>query len=165
MKNTIILLVIIIALAVNASGQSEPDFEVFAGFAYTRLPDADANLFGWDLAFEGNLNEWFSIAGDISGGYGDVLGISLNTHSFSVGPQFSVRGDSGRGFFRVLVGGTRISVLGFSTTEFSLLAGGGIDLSVSERIALRVFQVDYLRIGTDPGSNNFRIAGGPVFRF
>jgi len=45
------------------------------------------------------------------------------------------------------------------------LAGGGIDLGISERIAFRVFQVDYLRVGTDQGSNNFRIAGGPVFRF
>lgn len=142
-----------------------PRFELFAGFGYARVLDVDANLFGWDLAFEGNLNEWFSIAGDISGGYGDVFGIGVNAHTFSVGPQFSVRSGSGRGFFRVLVGGTRSSALGFSSTEFSLLAGGGIDLGISERIAFRVFQVDYLRVRIDQGSNNFRIAGGPVFRF
>ena len=164
-KRMLILVVVAFALVNSSAIAQEPDFELFTGFQYARVPDADVNLFGWNLAFGGNLNEWFSIVGDISGGYGDVLGISVNVHTFTVGPQFNVRGGSGRGFFQVLAGGARSSALGFSETDFALLVGGGIDLDISDRMALRVFQIDYMRVGSGDGSNNFRIAGGPVFRF
>ena len=167
MRKALVLFAVFFALAnsVVAQAGSENKFEVFTGFQYTRFTDGDINLFGWDLAFEGNLNEWFSIVGDISGGYGDVSNISLNMHTFMIRPQFSARGEWARGFFRILAGGARLNVLGLSETDVAFVVGGGADIPISDRIALRVFQFDYLRAGIDNGVNTVRIAFGPSFQF
>ncbi len=165
MRKTIILVTIIFALVASASAQQDPKFELFTGFQYTRELTVDANLFGWDVTVEGNLNEWFSIIGDFSGGYGDVFNIGISMYSFATGPQFSIRGERGRGFFRVLVGGARSSVLGFSATEMIAAVGGGVDLDISDRSAFRVIQVDYGQTITGESENALRIATGLVFRF
>jgi len=144
---------------------THPRFELFGGFQYTRDLTIDDNTFGWAVDFEGNLNEWLSIIGDVSGGYGDVFNIGVSTYSFTAGPQFSIRGDPVRGFFRVLVGGARSSILGLSNTEMIAAVGGGVDLGISDRIAFRVFQVDYVHTITGVSADALRIAAGPVFRF
>lgn len=146
-------------------GRTYPRFELFAGFGYARDLTVDINAFGWDLAFEGNVNEWFSITGGVGGAYGDVFNIGISTYSFTAGPQFSIRGDSVRGFFRVLVGGARSSALGFSASEMIAAVGGGVDLDISDRIAFRVFQVDYAHTITGESADSLGIAAGPIFRF
>jgi hypothetical protein len=52
---------------------------------------------------------------------------------------------------------------------FAWAVGGGVDVSVNERFAVRLFQADYINTRTDGFSgkavNNARISGGLVFRF
>ena len=50
-----------------------------------------------------------------------------------------------------------------------MLAGGGVGIDLSRRIALQPVQIDYLLTGLPNGSsnkqNNLRLSGGIVYRF
>jgi hypothetical protein len=52
---------------------------------------------------------------------------------------------------------------------FAWGAGGGLDVSVNDRFAIRLIQADYLNFRTDGFSgnpvNNLRLSGGFVVRF
>ena len=167
MRRALVLFAVIFTLVSSVSAQTGSDNKggMFAGFQYTRFTDGDLNLYGWNAAFEGNLNEWFSVVGEIAGGYGKVFGQSLNMHTFMVGPQFSARAERARGFFRILVGGANLSVSESSEAKATFVVGGGADIPISDRIAFRVFQFDYLRVGMENGVNSFRMATGPYFHF
>ena len=56
-----------------------------------------------------------------------------------------------------------------SNMAFAWGIGGGVDVSVNERFAVRLFQADYINTRTDGFSgkpaNNARVSGGFVFRF
>ena len=67
-------------------------------------------------------------------------------------------------------GGGTLSVSG-NQHPFSMVVGGGLDINVSENVAIRVAEVDYfLTRYTNPitstnNQNNFRYLGGIVFQF
>jgi len=56
-----------------------------------------------------------------------------------------------------------------SSNAFALTAGGGLDIRLSERFAVRAFQVDYYYTrftnGVNDHQNNLRVGAGLVFRF
>jgi opacity protein-like surface antigen len=54
----------------------------------------------------------------------------------------------------------------FTTTKFAMAAGGGLDFNLTERLALRVAQADYLltRLGQST-QNNVRVSTGFVLKF
>ena len=57
-------------------------------------------------------------------------------------------------------------LLSFSDTSFALALGGGLDVTVNDRLAIRVVQIDYLRTSFFDGTQNKgRIAAGIVLRF
>lgn len=114
-------------------------------------------------------------------------------HTFLFGPRLSARGEKGALFGHVLVGGVRKKALAesrlnidipdfpfpipdppdlstdprlLSDTGLAIAVGGGVDISASRRVAVRLVQVDYLpaRLG-DRWEHNLRIQAGVVFRF
>ena len=108
---------------------------------------------------------------------------SIKIHNFLFGGTFSYRGhESLRPFAHVLAGFSRRDIHGteiltgsggtldirFSNSEtaFAAAAGGGLDVQLGKRLALRVVQADYLltRLGGFT-QNNARISTGLVFRF
>ncbi|HEY3120575.1 MAG TPA: hypothetical protein VGL15_08125 [Vicinamibacteria bacterium] len=91
--------------------------------------------------------------------------------SFQAGPRLTARGDSASVWVQALAGGTRASVkfsvdgTSNSETHFSIQPGVGIDLRVTDAIALRAGG-DYRRIFiTGGGVNEYRAHGGLVFYF
>lgn len=101
-------------------------------------------------------------------------------HTFMAGPRFSYRkSERITPFAHLLFGVTRrhvqteitSSVFGrtsFSNNEsgFAGAVGGGLDVSLSRNLALRVIQADYqLTHVFGSNSNNARISTGIVFRF
>ena len=59
-----------------------------------------------------------------------------------------------------------------SQTDFSMTAGGGLDVKVSKRFAIRPFAIDYmltsypnLVTGTSTHQNGLRLSAGVLFRF
>jgi len=80
-------------------------------------------------------------------------------------------------FAQALVGGAHAggalapgnSGLPGSANAFAMTAGGGLDIGLTRRIALRAFEADYYLTRFDNGvndhQNNLRIEAGVVFRF
>lgn len=57
-----------------------------------------------------------------------------------------------------------------SDNAFAMALGGGVDWKASPRIAVRLFQVEYVLtrfglLGSATNQHNARISGGVVFRF
>lgn len=103
-------------------------------------------------------------------------------HTFLAGPRFSYRQtETLTPFAHVLFGAARaqaegsVSLSGVDTitvdfdesdTAFALAVGGGLDVKLSRRVALRLVQADYVmtRFNSDT-QNNARLSVGLVFRF
>lgn len=165
MKRSVLLLVACLFIAGMARGQETPAAEVSVDYSYFRAGfHGGANLHGGSLSMAGNVNHWFGVAGDyglyhfqpsFSGG--------VNVHTFMVGPRFSYRSSGPvTPFAQVLVGGFH----GLDTNGFSMSAGGGLDLRLSNHVALRAFQVEYMLLHAEGDSLNCaRVSAGIVFRF
>ena len=107
-----------------------------------------------------------------------------NVHTFLVGPQLSYRKDERlTPFGHALIGFSRVHdhgsatatvpILGTTTfsfnntdTGFAMGLGGGLDVTITRSVALRLIQADYLltHINGD-NQNNARISVGFVYRF
>jgi hypothetical protein len=163
-------------LAPGAHAQT-PQAEVFGGYSYLRInpgggiPGENVPA-GWHASVAGNFNSWFGLAGDFSGHYKDLFGINLNAHTFTFGPRITARGNETiQPFAHVLVGGTRVGAglgggISASDVGFTAIFGGGVDVKLSDRIAWRAGQFDYVvtAFGSDT-QHNFRYSTGVVFRF
>ena len=151
------------------------------------------SLNGWNASLTGNVNRWLGVVGDFSGYYGSpsvnaatgvicaippcplpVVSFDTKVHTFLLGPQVSFRTGRFTPFAHALFGLGHTSVRidnPFSTVgtltnnAFAMALGGGVDINMTSRFALRV-QPDYLQ--TDflhQTQKNFRISTGLVFKF
>jgi opacity protein-like surface antigen len=149
-----ICLVCLTCLPVIAQSTS-PDVskaEVFGGYSY-----AGGNFHGWNASVTGNVTKGFGIVADFSGHYGSdragSLVIKQDAHSFLFGPRLSFRGKRLTPFVYALFGVTRFHQsaivagqrLSESDSGFSSAFGGGMDVRVNDRFAIRAFQIDYFR--------------------
>jgi opacity protein-like surface antigen len=113
-----------------------------------------------------------------------VIAVDTDTqlYTFMAGPRVSFRGERVTPYVHGLVGGlhqrTDIDVTiadpafplppgrtSVSDTQFGLTVGGGVDINVSDRFAIRLIQADWVPVFNDGISNNARISTGVVFRF
>ncbi len=118
-----------------------------------------------------------------------VVNVDGNVFTFLFGPRVSFRDhDRLTPFLQVLAGAARASEVTLNgcnapiyaciplpqETAFAMTAGGGLDFRVNHRIALRLFQAEYLLTRfRDPSSlagdtgwqSNVRLSSGIVFRF
>jgi opacity protein-like surface antigen len=188
-KNDLRKLFLIASLALllpaSALAQDTPKAEVFGGYSYLRGDgdgDPGFNLHGWNASVAGNLNKWFGLVLDFSGHYGGQsvtinttrVRFDANSHSYLAGPRFSYRGNEKMTpFFHALFGGVRahgegsLGSTNFSVTDtaFGMALGGGLDVKVHDKIAIRLIQADYLLTRFDSSNqNNARVSAGIVFR-
>jgi len=160
---------------------------LFGGYTYGYTEGESGgslNWNGWNVATSFAITDWLSIAGDVSGHYNDpgavFAGFNNSIYTFAAGPQFSTWGRTRkvRGFAHVMVGGGRQKVgvllfgqeIGVGTDVHPvLLIGGGLDVGVSEHMAVRVFQSDWVRhfgqVVSSNGFDMFRLSFGVVGRF
>jgi len=163
---------------------------LFGGYAYGYTESESGgggNWNGWNVATSVAVTDWLSIAGDVSGHYHNAgvlfVGVDDSIYTFAAGPQFSTWGRTRkvRGFGHVMVGGGRQKVgvllfgqeIAFETDVHPvLLIGGGLDVGVSEHMAVRVFQTDWVRhfgqVVSATGQDHFdmfRLSFGVVGRF
>jgi opacity protein-like surface antigen len=135
-----------------ATAQEVPKAEVFGGYSY-----AGEGTHGWNASAARNLNGWLGLAADAGGQYTRLeepgFRERIKTHSFLFGPQLSVRRHKRlTPFVRTLFGASHVSTeaveagqrFSFSDTSFAAALGGGLDIKLSERLALRAFQADYV---------------------
>ncbi len=159
---------------------------LFGGYTYgysefgSVFGEIEANWNGWKVATSFAITDWLSIAGDVSGHYlpGDPFIGGDSIYTFAAGPQFSTWGRTRkvRGFGHVMVGGgrqKRFNIFGDPVVDVHpiLLIGGGLDVGVSEHMAFRVFQSDWVyhfsQVGSATGKDFSmnRLSFGVVGRF
>ena len=154
----------------------KPEVNIFTGYSLQRYDGSQygfinkLNLNGGNLEVSlPNLYKGLGIAGDFSGHWND----QLETFNFLVGPQyrFEVKGIN---LFGHVLGGksrSRLLKLGTSQIEPSTLGGtvafgGGADIPLGKRFAIRAVQADYL-INSAFGSKHYdtRYSSGIVIIF
>jgi hypothetical protein len=183
----LICLAMILALAFSPifCGQRRT-YELFGGYSYDRHGNTSLN--GWNAALTRNLTDQIGVTADLSGHYmsGEYdfaeehkVDGQARLHSFRAGPQFTARflGSGNAVFGNVLLGATRYYLSGrpaggrgspgqVSETGFSLAAGAGLDVRVTETVSIRAFQVhfdSFKRDGRD-FDEGMRVSFGVVIR-
>lgn len=130
-----------------------PKFEVYGGYSVL-LTDMEASS-GWNASVTANWKRWLGGVADFSGHYGseNVMAGPFSAkadrrlHSVLFGPRFSYRTRRLTPFAHTLFGFVRETVdsatMKQSETNFALALGGGLDLRLTNRLALRLIQADY----------------------
>lgn len=173
----------LLALPLMAQAQDEaPKVEIFGGYSYLRTDDdlsTDQDLNGWNASFTTNISRWFGVTADFSGHYGNIpvttgVNADFNTHLFTVGPRFAYRNfERVTPFGHVLFGAVRQDAdfltstgrVSFNDSTFAMVVGGGVDLKITDNIAFRLFQTDYvLTRFNDDNQSNFRASTGVVIK-
>ena len=137
----------------------------------------DTSALGFNVATTANFNYWFGLTTEGGGSFfsQDLLGIEifdLQIWTIMSGPKFTLRkSERVAPFGQVLLGGALLNgtILGESGSEwdFALQPGGGVDVALSDAVALR-FGVDVRVLFDKPFSgdshNQLRFTTGVVFR-
>ncbi len=184
-----------------ATDYDTPTFELFLGYSYIgATPRTGRNrvvgLHGGSESLAFNLNSFFGIVADVGGYESDHLTLGgvppINVHAdggafgYMFGPRVSFRSGRITPFAQYLLGGlyaTRVKLPGCSgdavctalpsENAFAMTAGGGVDVTLTRHIALRVFQVEYMytrfrdptsSTGQTARQNDVRLSTGIVFR-
>lgn len=188
-QNVLQLFLFVFSVATPCVAQETPAWEFFGGYSFEksnvreyfksspilyRFRDHYVNLNGWEASVTENLNHWFGGTLDLSGHYKtpQLLGTANRERIYSIlyGPRFSYRTARVISFAHILMGAAhadvRVTPVGphASDLSFAMAAGGGLDVNLGTKAAIRVFQAEYFRtkaLGT--GRNNFRASAGVVF--
>jgi outer membrane immunogenic protein len=170
--------------AVAQENAPTPIIEAGANFSYMKtMPGSGVSSFGsqgGSGTFVYNISRAFGVVADI-GAYhnGGDANFNPNTLSYLFGPRFSLRKSSKfTPYARVLFGGSHVSTNllnadGNPTVErgFATAFGGGLDIRVTNHVAIKPFQLEYLMTETpniwsaNNSQNNVRYSAGMVFRF
>jgi len=170
-----------------AAAEDAPTVEVYGGVSFLHIDDnglgaPKRNFAGWDSEFQYNVTKLLGVTADIGGNYGRVQPSFANSHTYTYvfGPTFSIRKEHATIFAHALFGENTISknvITGGSDASptdsaFSMLWGGGIDVKVNQRFAVRLAQLDWLytrhdltEIGGKAFQNNIRLTGGVIINF
>ena len=169
-----------------AAGADTPAYEVAGAYTYMHDNDRSENFpTGWAFAATGNVNSWIGVVAEVGGNYtvckncqrgpfatqtfrGQDLDIRI--HTYLGGPRIASHALSAvTPFAQVLFGGSHMSggteFDGALNTGFTYQPGGGVDVRVAPRIAIRL-EGDYRVIRTT-GHNNkeSRVLAGAVYGF
>ena len=152
--------------------------EIFGGFSILPADGDDfprRTSFGFQTSFKGNLTRAFGIVADFGGQYRTVSNLGpgfpgvvakTSVYQYLAGPSFTARREGFDLFAHGLVGGARgrSGIGGFSDSGLTLGGGGGVDVRVGDRTAVRV-QVDYLGSFVDILEDNIRVGLGVAIKF
>jgi opacity protein-like surface antigen len=183
MRKVFVLAALLVLVSGAAMAQDHPKAEIFGGYSFAHISpgqgiQSDNLPKGWHASVAGNFNDWFGIAGDISGNYGKPdfgTGIGLDTkiHTYTFGPRISYRkNEKVTPFAHVQFGGAHLSGTGVvSENAFAMNFGGGVDIKINNNFAIRAGQFDYVLTrfngpvtGTKTFQHNFRYSAGIVIR-
>lgn len=168
------------ATFVNAQETSTPALEVGVNYSFIhRNNEQGRNSYGENGGsgyFEYNLNRTIGLVGDL-GGY-DSGNVGRQTFSYMFGPRLNWRMSRVVPYAQFLFGGAYewgvVNSTGISTTQngFAMAAGGGVDVNITQHIAVKPIQIEYfmtqlpqLASNLNSAQNNLRYSAGLVFRF
>jgi hypothetical protein len=162
-----------------AMAQGHPSMDVFVG--YSILP-ANGDDFprqtshGLQASVTGHLNRWFGVFGDIGAQFNTARNLGpgfegrvarSTVREYLAGPRFTARSEKvdvfGHGLFGISTGDAGPDFSGFSDSGLTFGGGGGVDVRVTPRIAVRA-QYDLIGSFADIVEGNSRFAAGAVIR-
>ncbi len=166
----------LISISSFAQEVNYPKAEVFGGFSISNvslpfssfdpttgtLTSARNTFWGWQGAANYNLTHHLGLVADFGGQYKTVGGlVPVNSYQFLFGPRMAFRGPRMTPFVHAMFGGIKegtgtfsitdpilgtVNVPGASSTGFGMGLGGGIDINISDKLALRVPQFDWMLV-------------------
>src|SRR5262245_29469886 len=146
--------------------------DIFFGPSYIHVQGD--SLYGAEVAYSRYFNGSFGVVLDASYHVGSKEGLDLSELNLLAGPRYAFNRSGGTSFFvQALFGlrrdGSSFKVLDVSISEnqsrFGIAAGGGVDIRLSPRWALRVAG-DYLWSKSEGQSvDGFRASAGALYRF
>jgi hypothetical protein len=153
MKKISWLLPAVLFLSVGARAQETPRWEVGGGYTYVNANFSPNYLSrftlngGW-FSVQENRNRWFGGRFEFNGFSGTEGGVNVKAQTYTFGPVFSYRkferftpyAHAQLGAIHAPAGYLGISAM---AAKFALAAGGGVDVAINRRAAIR-FQGDYL---------------------
>lgn len=200
MRQRCAVVAVLFAVGLSAWTQDAPKAEIFAGYSFVSAgfpantdPAAGGfrgSLHGWNGSAAFNINRSLGVVADFGGYYGSPTKGTIfkpancvlctgnatatlhSMHTFTFGPQLSLRSHELTAFAHALFGGARISedmdffgpLPKISATPFAMILGAGVDFPILPRWIVRV-QPDYFTTKIlDRRQNNFRLSTGLVFR-
>jgi len=169
MRKEILVVLALTVLAGSISAQDMPKAELSSGYSYFRAGfSSGVNQQGGSVSAAVNANQWLGLVGDFGVYHASPFGSSLNTHTFLAGPRFYARNRSRvTPFAQALIGGAHLTASSSSgsVTPFAIGGGGGIDVRMTEHLALRP-QLDYLALRSNGATlNSVRGSIAVVLRF
>jgi opacity protein-like surface antigen len=189
MRTFILGAICVSGFSAYAQEASTPLVETGFDYTFTRVnPGGSLTSYtanGGSGYVEYNLNHVVGLVADLGANtIGTVNGYALNNTTFTYlfGPRFNWRVSRFTPYVQTLVGGARFSnaydpsstspVLGVSENHFAAAIGGGVDVRLTDHIALKPIQVEYLMTqlpsefaNVNQVQNNLRYSAGVVFRF
>jgi hypothetical protein len=174
------ILAISVALGTTADAQeiSTPKFEVGVNYSWLHVNSANFDLQrtgnGGSGYFEYNVNKTVGLVADFGGYANTRTGIDDKLLTYMFGPRFNWRHSRLTPYAQFLFGGGYVwnNPAGVSTTQnaFATAAGGGLDYQLTNHIAIKPIQVEYVMTQIDSArgfgshQNDVRYSAGVVFR-
>lgn len=200
-------LLVVLGMALPVKAQDTSKFNVYVGYDYVHAQVSNTsfgapsgfstlNFNGGSIQGAYNVLPYLAAVAEFGGYYeaaSPVFGGSYGPAgviSYMFGPRLNISRGRVSPYVQVLMGASTLgpaiasktgAQLNSGTdTEFSMTAGGGVDVALSRRIAIRPAQVEYYLTrfytctlgppaanctGIVRSQNNFRFSAGVVFRF
>ncbi|HTY62217.1 MAG TPA: outer membrane beta-barrel protein [Acidobacteriota bacterium] len=179
MKKLVLIAVFLLGFSMMALAADAPAIEVFGGYSFVRVDTTtaftvpnnsfDLNMNGWRGSITFNGNKWAGFVADFNGVYGSVEDVSVRNYSIMFGPKITLHRGTFAPFFQALFGYSRTTADSEDVKEndFAMAFGGGLDVNLNNRLAVRPFQVEYYGVKaglTGAFSANLRYSAGVVFK-
>jgi opacity protein-like surface antigen len=171
---------IALALSSVAFGQEEtptPKYEVGVNYSWLHVNSANSDYQrtgnGGSGYFEYNLNRTVGLVADFGGYANNRTGINDRLLTYMFGPRFNWRHSRLTPYAQFLFGGAYVwSGPSYNNTQnaFATAAGGGLDYRLTDHIAFKPIQVEYVMTQINSASgfgshqNDIRYSAGVVFR-
>jgi hypothetical protein len=151
----LMLTVVLLSAVTLAQDVETPKYDIFVGYQWLHpgatvpAPFGDYNSptklnvpdmpKGFGTAFTYNFQKYFGLEGDFGHSWDDY------ETTLSTGPKLTYRTDESNYFLHTLLSYNRLNVNGLPNANgIGAILGGGMDLRVTRRFYLRVFEADYV---------------------
>jgi len=171
---------VVASAALPLYAQDYPRGDAFGGYQRTSFPDGTLTTVsgdGWNTGGAFYFSQWLGVKGEFSGTYATDSTVpkarSVHNYTYTFGPVITVRSyHRVNPFAEVLFGSYHETIKGspVSNNGFALLAGGGADINLNFRFALRIGPFDLQHLQA-PGNvlrwkaDSVRYGGGIVVHF
>jgi opacity protein-like surface antigen len=168
---------LVFSVAAHAQEISTPKYEVGLNYSWLHVNSANNDYQrtgnGGSGYFEYNLNKTVGVVADFGGYANTRKSIDDKLLTYMFGPRFNWRHSRLTPYVQFLFGGGYVWSGPASTTQnaFATAAGGGLDYQLTDHIAFKPIQVEYVMTQIDSSrgfgshQNDVRYSGGVVFRF